>query len=312
MQRTERDREGQRGRATDIASVSFDNRVAAVAMEFSGCSGGALDPLASGRALHAGFLALLGQVDPGLADRLHKSQGAKPFTVALLPASGNSASRAAPAAIILRVTSLDSALSNLLLDEAAWPRRILRVRSVEARIGGVTTCASAQALCGTKTYAELASEGMARARGGEALSLGLDFVTPTMFRLAESSLMMPLPWPHLVFQSLEQRWNAFACDGIWINWPIFDRCISIARHTLQTAVVDLGAYRQVGFVGNVEYIADREAPRSLIEAVHILGEFARYAGVGAKTTMGMGVAAPFDPRAVHARRTTRKCALVRR
>jgi CRISPR-associated endoribonuclease Cas6 len=193
------------------------------------------------------------------------------------------------------VTSLDHTLSRYLLDPEIWVGRPLRIGKTEFCISGMLTSPRESWLCSSVTFGEIANNGMAIARRARnALLVRLRFLSPTTFRLAESRLMMPLPLPHLVFQSLEQKWNTFAYDGIWIDWPEFDRCVSIATHRLRTASVNMGGYRQVGFVGNVEYIIDRDVPPKMLEAIHILAGFARYAGVGAKTTMGMGVAVSPD------------------
>lgn len=260
----------------------------AVEMELA-CSE-AIDPYASGRATHAAFLSLLRAIDARMAERLHEREGAKPFSVAILGAH-QLATRHPPA---LRVTSLDTGLTDLLVDDRVWRGRPIKIRNTEARIATVTTSQNGATGSQPCSHTALLQQGREQAGGSDRLSVGLRFLTPTTFRLVETSLMMPLPWPRLVFQSLEQKWNAFSPEGIWINWLEFDRRVSIARHAVRTEMVDMGSYRQVGFVGDVQFILHRGAPLNVVEATHALALFARYGGVGAKTTMGMGAAVPLS------------------
>jgi CRISPR-associated endoribonuclease Cas6 len=114
--------------------------------------------------------------------------------------------------------------------------------------------------------------------------------------MVNTRLNMPLPWPRLVFQSLANKWNAFAPMQLWINWADFDRQVTVARFDLKTKLLDFGGFRQVGFVGECWFLIDPEARVPLRHALYTLAQFAFYAGVGRKTTMGMGMVRPLGSR----------------
>ena len=140
---------------------------------------------------------------------------------------------------------------------------------------------------GHSSFEELYNNGIAIAQQGKN-TIGLQFVSPTAFRMVNSRLNMPLPLPHLVFRSLAEKWNAFSLLPLRINWQKFDRAVTIARHRLETQLLDFGRYAQVGFVGECLYLIDNRAGFQLLRTLQILAEFAFYAGAGRKTTMGMG------------------------
>lgn len=253
------------------------------------------DPLNLGRAAHACFLRFVGRIDPQLAQSLHHSE-VNPFTLSILM-DQDSDRRSHPAplsrSLWLRITSLDERLSALL--QGLEPEQVgpLRLLSTECSVLRVLRVDEKHPWARRSTFSELSNNGLLKARSGET-RVGLRFVTPTAFSIAESRLSMPLPWPRLVFQSLARHWNASSPIRRWINWPEFDLGVSVSEHRLQTHRLDLGRYSEVGFTGECWYVVDRDASLALRQAVHALSEFAFFAGVGKKTSMGMGVAVPVE------------------
>ncbi|NBT20456.1 MAG: CRISPR system precrRNA processing endoribonuclease RAMP protein Cas6, partial [Proteobacteria bacterium] len=120
----------------------------------------------------------------------------------------------------------------------------------------------------------------------------LQFTTPTTFHSQGRS--MPLPLPRLVFGSLLDRWNAFAPLRIDPEiLVVVEQACTIARYDLRTEAVPLGGGLQIGFVGRCTYGLPpgrgiRPADEYAWRVLHLLASFAFFAGVGAKTTMGMG------------------------
>jgi CRISPR-associated endoribonuclease Cas6 len=115
----------------------------------------------------------------------------------------------------------------------------------------------------------------------------LTFLSPTAFRSQGRTLLMPLP--RLVFTSLLEWWNRYA------PFPLspailedVEADVDIARYTLHTQMLDFDRYRQVGFVGDCEFLARRGTPAVILQHLHLLTAFALFSGVGYKTTMGMG------------------------
>lgn len=252
------------------------------------------NPTSLGRASHAGFLGFISRIDPSQGKRLHSAE-VKPFTLAILPAphpGKKGRNRLCQGTIHLRLTSLERDLSTFLWSLEPADIGTIRLLSTECEVIQVVKCSN-DPWAGQSSFAELHNNGLVKARESVNL-IGLDFLSPVAFRMAESRLSMPLPWPRLVFQSLAARWNAFSPIPLEIDWPAFDRQISVARHRLETRMLDFGRYRQVGFVGECWYLIDRKAGFRLLQALHTLADFAFYAGVGAKTTMGMGLVRRID------------------
>jgi CRISPR-associated endoribonuclease Cas6 len=248
-------------------------------------------PNALGRAAHACFLSLVSKFDASFASQLHNAPE-KPFSVSLLhgPATVHGDAPGSPKEPLywLRFTSVHKELSLLLWELHPNDIASVSLSHVEFEVNGIAKQEEEHPWAGQSTYEELYNNGLVRAKRGEHL-IGLEFASPTSFRLVNSRLNMPLPWPRLVFQSLAEKWNAFSPIPLWLDWPAFDRQVSVARHHLETRMLDFGRYRQVGFVGECWYLIDRSADLRLRQTLHALAEFAFYAGVGRKTTMGMGL-----------------------
>ncbi|GIW36156.1 MAG: CRISPR-associated endoribonuclease Cas6 [Meiothermus sp.] len=139
---------------------------------------------------------------------------------------------------------------------------------------------------GVSTYSRLF-------QGQASASLGLHFASPTFFRRKGNSY--PLPEPRLVFESLTQRWNAFAPVKVppelaetWERATI----THLQGHT--QAIRPNSDERGVGFVGRVVYHLPAAKPTEA-QWMQALGRFAFYAGVGAKTSLGFGRVRGFDP-----------------
>ncbi|MER3489795.1 MAG: CRISPR-associated endoribonuclease Cas6 [Meiothermus sp.] len=130
-------------------------------------------------------------------------------------------------------------------------------------------------------------------QGQATASLGLHFASPTFFRRQGNPY--PLPEPKLVFDSLAQRWNAFAPVQVPLEVQGAWERITVSRLQGHTQRIAPNAdERGVGFVGRVVYHLPKASP-SEAQWLQALGRFAFYAGVGAKTSLGFGRVRMFDP-----------------
>ena len=124
-------------------------------------------------------------------------------------------------------------------------------------------------------------------------TLAFDFASPTAFRRGEQTFLFPVP--ESVFHSLARTWRTF-CD---IPLPddlgdfILEK-LPASRYELRTDVIKAGKYQLLGFTGQVSYRALDPDPRYL-SALNMLADFALYAGVGMRTTQGMGQARRVAP-----------------
>lgn len=71
--------------------------------------------------------------------------------------------------------------------------------------------------------------------------------------------------------------------------------VRVSDYDLRTELIHFGRYKVIGFKGRVSYTAPREANRTLQVALNALADFAFFAGVGYKTTMGLGQVKRWTP-----------------
>lgn len=124
-------------------------------------------------------------------------------------------------------------------------------------------------------------------------SVGLRFASPTFFRRKGAGY--PLPEPKLVFDSLAQRWNAFAPVKVPQEVQEAWERLTVSRFQGRTHLVAPNEdERGVGFVGRAVYYLPKASPAEA-QWLQALGRFAFYAGVGAKTSLGFGRARSYIP-----------------
>jgi CRISPR-associated endoribonuclease Cas6 len=117
--------------------------------------------------------------------------------------------------------------------------------------------------------------------------LSLRFSSPTTFKSAERHV--PVPLPQWVWGSLLEKWNAFAPVALPPEARRFaEECLALTAYQLQTRMVPLkeGGLR-AGAVGWTRYTA-LNRDRYWLSVIHLLADFALYAGVGVGAAMGLG------------------------
>jgi len=249
--------------------------------------------LFTGHAVHAYLFNLLDALGYEKIDALHE-MSEKPFTISPLMKGRKEADRDL---YWIRIASFAQDISVLLgrLSERALPPLFIKgVKLFPERV----LMDRKQPWVRETSFDDLYNTALVWAKAREEDAIGLRFVTPTTFKLAGSRLNIPLPSPRLVFQSLANRWNAFSPIPLWIDWPDFERRVTVAKCDVRTRLLDFGHFRQVGFVGECWFLIDPQAKLPLRHALYTLAQFAFYAGVGRKTTMGMGMVRPLQGRDV--------------
>lgn len=116
----------------------------------------------------------------------------------------------------------------------------------------------------------------------------LRFMTPTAFSQGGTSL--PLPVPTLIFRSWLERWNNFAPVYLGSDELItyLSNAILLKNHKIQTRVWQLHRGYINGFVGDVTLQVFNRADPLLANVANLLVQYARFAGTGMKTRLGMG------------------------
>lgn len=114
------------------------------------------------------------------------------------------------------------------------------------------------------------------------------FQTPVSFK--KKDIDYPLPDPALVFKSLLNKWNYFAPMRVDIDLrSVFEEKLCVVFARIRTFKIKLSLGSGVtGFKGKVVYYVKR-AKEEELRWLNALGNFATFAGVGRKTTMGLGM-----------------------
>ena len=264
-------------------------------------------PLAhvQGKILHGVFYELLQKASAAKGDEVHSVEGLKPFSTALLLTERQRRAESIRTGeeLKIRFTFLDDVIYPLLaryfLSTPDLSLDLVRTELTVARI--LSTSQSGEEWAGCTSFTEL----YANASDSEK-QFSFQFTTPTFFKRGGGptypDLIVPLPLPDLVFGSLLRNWNQFSSSSFVEANLLKEVCshhleMTYHRITSQMARLvfqrDSGQYRTTtfpGFVGSCSFRLVELHDQVIIKTLNALADFAFYAGVGAKTTMGFGVA----------------------
>jgi CRISPR-associated endoribonuclease Cas6 len=249
-----------------------------------------------GHHAHAAFLRALRQADPALAEAMHRPQTpVKPFTVSPLlglgPGHEGTLGVSPERDYFLRFTVLYAPIFEQFMgrflrgDGRPW----LQLGQMPFHIKEILTTPGSHPWSGYRSFVEMAQE------AAPAEGVTLQFTTPTAFSFGKrdwGQQVVPLPVPRLVFGSLARSWNALAPPALHLDRQalrayVEDNVVVAGMRGVRTRMLAFRDAPQLGFVGRVtfEFKGRDETMRCQLNA---LAELAFYAGVGYKTTMGMG------------------------
>lgn len=121
-----------------------------------------------------------------------------------------------------------------------------------------------------------------------------EFLTPLIFKKAGQTTPTPFPEPRLIVNSALSRWNHFSdCANFELD-EILDeisKYVSIFSFRMSSQHVAMDRLDFAGGLGQISYVINRPELRQII---YICGRFAEFAGLGAKTALGLGAVA-FHP-----------------
>jgi CRISPR-associated endoribonuclease Cas6 len=246
-------------------------------------------PATMGHGLHAAFLDLVSQHNPRLADKLHAPGRSKPFTISplygdFIPNNGTLHLKSEES-YWFRVTSLDPSLSALLAEFTPASIPSVTLFSEGLPIVAVAKDANEHPWAGQISAEELYESHVLA--NNLPRSFTLQFHSPTTFRSGGQN--MPFPLPRFIFLTLAEKWNRYSPVHLGEEIaPMLAERVQLARYDLRTRMLDFGRYRQVGFTGRCEFRIEAKKDDLWGKIPHLLADFAFYAGVGYKTTMGMG------------------------
>ena len=249
-----------------------------------------------GHQAHAAFLSTIREENPALAEALHApGVPVRPFTVSPLlgaaPHHDASMRLLSGQECYLRFTLLYAPIYEQFMAHflRAGQRPALRLGEAVLLVKEIRTTPGSHPWAGYNSWAEL----VAGARPEPEITL--EFASPTAFGFGQQAWgkkAMVLPLPELVFDSLARQWNSLAPVPLQIDRQALrtytDQHVVIKRlESLHTQMLHFAKAPQVGFVGRVSFglMGDNDIARLYL---NMLADFAFYAGVGMKTTMGMG------------------------
>lgn len=246
----------------------------------------------TGYHLYALFLSLIEGANPALAARLHADGGPKAFTISpvagLFP-RGQSTPLGEGGTFRGRITILQEEVFTSLLD-AVWrlhPQTTLPLGGARVLCQGLATTPGQSPWAAFTSFSELLEKAEAERK------LRLAFLSPTTFR-SKGQRNVLFPEPSLVWGSLLARWNAFAPPSLRLSLGEALAALRLAGYRMSSRMLDFGTYQELGFCGQATYEIDSTLPAESVQAFNALADFAFYAGVGAKTTMGLGQARRLD------------------
>jgi CRISPR-associated endoribonuclease Cas6 len=245
---------------------------------------------------HAAFLRTVQKADSALAEVLHlPHMPSRPFTVSPLLGVGRARDRQVYLSpdqdYFLRFTVLYPPIFERFMARFLHGagRPVIQLGQAPLLIKEILTTPGSHPWAGYTSWARLADE----ARPDPEITL--EFTSPTAFGFGQKAWgkkIVVLPEPRLVFGSLARSWNDLAPPPLQVDrralMAYVDEHVVVKRlHGLETQMLRFRRSPQVGFTGQVTYglMAENEAARCQLNA---LADFAFYAGVGMKTTMGMG------------------------
>jgi CRISPR-associated endoribonuclease Cas6 len=243
-------------------------------------------PGLGGEALHGLLFEVLRGHDASFAESLHR-EVEKPFSLSGVlteyPKRDGRLHIGADGRIEFRLGLLtDEIIEHALAAFGALAMRGASVRfgNVSARVEGIAFQPGTHPLVRSNTYPALMQQASQENR------VTLQFVSPTSFRAGEVQDI--LPRPERVFGSLFEAWQAFAAVPLDPSLGRVFPLIRVSAYELRTELIQFARYKVIGFKGRVTYTYPREVDAPTRQALNALVDFAFFAGVGYKTTMGLG------------------------
>ena len=222
-------------------------------------------PPTLGRAIHALCLRWFTLADEALATRLHQAENL-PISLAIKSTSAHR--------LYLRIGLLQKELLAPLL----W--------GLAQDLGSEITLAAISCRISREIEILQSSSYEALAQLPPQRVIELQFLTPTSFK--QGKTIQPFPLPELVFNSLLRRWNVLAPAALRFGLSQGEEQITwqgvTAAYELKTYALKMKGGAEIGAQGFVRY----EFAAAQAQAATTLAHFARFAGVGRKTGMGMG------------------------
>jgi CRISPR-associated endoribonuclease Cas6 len=245
-------------------------------------------PQTQGRFALSAFLDIVERVDPILSQVLHDAPNSKPFTVSQLrglPVAREGEIRVrAGHECYLRVTLAGEDLFTAFIQRFLYgtARPTIRLGHTEFGVSEVATAPGSHLWSGYTTSEALLNE----ARTED--TIGLEFASPFSFSLGDNRAEI-MPRAELIFGGLQRKWVQWCAaqlpaqiDREWLRENVL-----VSDWRMHSRMLRYGSQAQIGSEGTMIFQVFAHAP-DVLRTLNALADFAFFAGVGRKTTQGMG------------------------
>ena len=235
---------------------------------------------------YALFLNLIRQSNPDLAEKLHRSDRVKPFTLSSLQGKFKSVDKSLQlfpgAEYSLRLTFLNEETFCHFMD-AIYQNggKILRLESAVFSVKQLLVNPQDSPWCRCQNSEELVD------KAALEYKIQLDFASVTTFRSGGKRNIL-FPEPSVLFSSLLSKWQELSPLKFDPDLSEAFRRIALTSYKLETHILHFNGYQETGFKGKCIFTLDKGLADTAVKSLNALADFAFYCGSGAKTTMGMG------------------------
>ncbi|MFB2736707.1 CRISPR-associated endoribonuclease Cas6 [Umezakia ovalisporum] len=245
-----------------------------IVVELAAADVGDIPPTLS-RALHAVVFNWLTIANPSIAQAIHASQNS-PLAISRLLGNRRRSGVRLGDYFYFRICLLDGSLIEPLIQGfEQLENQTLSLANFPFVIRNMYTLPGTHELADAADYVLLSNPPQV------FNDIELHFLSPTSFKQDKNVQTFPLP--ELVFNSLLRRWNIFAPEQYHFancQWNAL-----VTAYELKTHALKMEGGPEIGAQGWVNY---RFSSYETARVATVLANFAFFAGVGRKTTMGMG------------------------
>jgi len=237
-----------------------------------------------GQKLHSLFLNFVRQADQETAKHLHDEDREKSFTVSsfLGKAIEGPIQIEKSSSYFIRLTTLDDHTFDVLFSGLIMKmtqRENIRIGNIEYKVVEAFFDGEQSNWAGRASEEELLNKQYT------SNLIKLRFHTPTVFRTGDQHCRYPIP--QKIFTGLLGKFNKYSRYKIDEQIESKFKEITITEKKTQSRRIVLRDFYLEGFIGDVTFKVP-EQDKQLIRVANTLADFAFYAGVGYKTTMGLG------------------------
>jgi CRISPR-associated endoribonuclease Cas6 len=260
---------------TQTPLLPNDGTLHAIVIELSAAQRGVF-PTTLGRAIQAQVLAWLSLANPAIAQMIHDSQDNPISLSGLLGHRRSNGDVREGDSFSIRISLLQGSLIHPLLQGIdLWGNKTITLGKCAFVLRGVAAMPGTHAAVGSSSYELL----FKTPRSQDDITL--QFQSPTSFK--QEIGIQPFPLPELVFGGLLRRWNLFAGSDYQIPPIVWRAVVSAAE--IKTHALQMESAAEIGSQGWVRY---RFPDSSQSQIAAVLAYFSFFAGVGRKTSRGMG------------------------